>query len=44
MQDTLRSLAVTGFVPLEDNDDPVAKVIGLNNVCGVMKSYGTVVG
>jgi hypothetical protein len=44
MRDTLRQLAVTGLVPLEDINDPIAKVISVNNVGGVVKSYGEVIG
>ena len=44
MRETLRKLAVTGFVLLEKIDDPVAKVISANNVGGVVKKSGIVVG
>jgi hypothetical protein len=44
MRETLRQLAVTGFALLEDIDDPVAKVISVNNVGGVVKKSGIVVG
>ena len=44
MRDTLRQLAVTGFVSLGKIDDPVAKVISLNNVGGGVKKSGEVVG
>ena len=44
MRDTLRQLAVTGFALLEDIDDPIAKVISANNVGGVVKKSGIVVG
>ena len=44
MREVLRQLAVTGFVPLKKINDPVAKVISENNVGGVVKSYGTVIG
>ena len=33
---TLKQLAETGFVPLEDRDDPIAKIINKNNVGGVV--------
>lgn len=44
MRNTLRQLAITGFVPLEDIDDPVAKVISINNVGGVIQKSGLAVG
>jgi hypothetical protein len=44
MRDTLRQLAVTGFVPLKSIKDPVAKVISMNNVGGVVKSFAKVIG
>jgi hypothetical protein len=44
MRDTLRQLSVTGFVPLQDIDDSVAKVISMNNVGGVVKSFAKVIG
>ena len=44
LRETLRQLSVTGFVELGDIDDPVAKVISLNNVGGVVKKSGEVVG
>ena len=44
MRDTLRQLAETGFVPLMKINDPVAKVISLNNVGRVVKKSGIVVG
>ena len=44
MRETLRQLAVTGFVLLEKINDPVANVISVNNVGGVVKKSGTVVG
>jgi hypothetical protein len=44
MRDTLRQLAVTGFVPLKNIKDPIAKVISVNNVGGVVMSYGEVIG
>ena len=44
MRDTLRQLSITGFVSLKEIDDPVAKVISLNNVGGVVKKSGVVVG
>ena len=44
MRDTLRQLAVTGFVLLEKINDPIAKVISLNNVGGVVKKSGIVIG
>ena len=44
MTDTLRQLAITGFVPLKDIHDPIAKVICKNDVGVVVKSYGKVIG
>ena len=44
MRDSLRQLAETGFVPLMKINDPVAKVISLNNVGRVVKKSGIVVG
>ena len=44
MRDTLRQLAMTGFVPISSINDPVAEVISLNNVGGVIKKNGIVVG
>jgi hypothetical protein len=44
MRETLRQLAVTGFVLLEKINDPIAKVISLNNVGGVVKKSGIVIG
>ena len=43
MRDTLRQLAITGFVPLDDND-PVAEVISAKNVGGVVQISGQVIG
>ena len=44
MREVLRQLAVTGFVPLNKIDDPIAKVISTKNVGGVVTSYGKVIG
>jgi hypothetical protein len=44
MRETLRQLAVTGFVPLDDIDDPIAKIISINNVGGIVKAVGTNIG
>lgn len=44
MRDTLRQLSVTGFVPLPDIDDSLAKVINENNVGGVVKCTANVIG
>lgn len=44
MRDTLRQLAVTGFVPIKNIDDPVVKVISVYDVGGVVMPFGTVIG
>ena len=44
MRDMLRQLAITGFVPSRDTKDRVANRIGANNVGGVIKKSGVVVG
>ena len=44
MRDALRQLSVTGFVPLQNIDDTVAKVISENNVGGVVKSTANIIG
>eukprot|EP00596_Hydrurales_sp_CCMP1899_P003850 CAMPEP_0119037676 /NCGR_PEP_ID=MMETSP1177-20130426/6174_1 /TAXON_ID=2985 /ORGANISM="Ochromonas sp, Strain CCMP1899" /LENGTH=455 /DNA_ID=CAMNT_0006999277 /DNA_START=177 /DNA_END=1544 /DNA_ORIENTATION=- len=44
MRDTLRQLALTGFVPLKSIRDVIAMKISENNVGGVVKVAGTIVG
>ena len=44
MREVLQRLAVTGFCPIEDSDDPIAKVISANNVGGVVKRSSTIIG
>jgi nitrogen fixation protein len=44
MRDTLRQLAVSGFVPIKSLKDPIAKVISENNVGGVVKFTANVIG
>lgn len=44
MRDTLLQLAVTGFMPLKNINDPVAEVISINNVGGVVTSDGIAIG
>ena len=42
--DTLKLLAETGFVPLEERDEPVAQVLSKNNVAGVVLASSLNVG
>jgi hypothetical protein len=44
MRDTLRQLAITGFAPLDDINDPVAIKISENNVGGTVKKTGITIG
>ena len=44
MRDTLRQLAITGFVPLKSIEDPVAEVISAKNVGGVVQKSAEVIG
>lgn len=41
---TLRILAETGFVPLKERDDPVAEVMSLHNVGGVVTEIALNIG
>lgn len=41
---TLRLLAETGFVPLKERDDPIAEVISLHNVGGVVTEIALNIG
>eukprot|EP01036_Dinobryon_divergens_P030612 gene30612-39882_t len=44
MREVLRQLAVAGFAPIEEVDDPIAKVISENNVGGVVSLSSLVIG
>ena len=44
MRDALRQLATTGFYPIEERTDPVARVISENNVGGVVKLSSKIIG
>ena len=44
MRDALRQLATTGFYPIEERTDPVARVISENNVGGVVKYFSSIIG
>jgi hypothetical protein len=44
MQEALCQLAVTGFFPVEKIDDPICRVMGENNVGGVVSLSSVVVG
>ena len=44
MRSILKQLAISGFFPLEDIGDPVAEVIGRNNVGGIIRKSGTTIG
>ena len=44
MVEYLRQLAVTGFCPIEDSDDPIAKVISAHNVGGVVMRGAVIIG
>ena len=44
MVEALRHLAVTGFYPIDEIDDPIAKVISANNVGGVVMKGSVIIG
>lgn len=44
MVDALRQLAVKGFCPIQDIDDPIANVISANNVGGVVMKSSVIIG
>ena len=44
MVEALRHLAVTGFYPIDEIDDPIAKVITANNVGGVVMKGSVIIG
>ena len=44
MLEMLRQLAVTGFSPIDDNDDPIANVISANNIGGVVNKGSVIIG
>lgn len=44
MRESLRQLARTGFFPLENVDDPLAKVLSENNVGGVVRRSAKIIG
>ena len=44
MREVLQQLSITGFVPLKNRGDPIAKVISANNVGGVVLSSGEIIG
>ena len=44
MVEALRQLAVTGFIPIDDYDDPIASVISANSVGGVVMEGSPIIG
>ena len=44
MLEALRQLATTGFYPIEEADDPIAKVMSMNDVGGVISKTAEIIG
>ena len=44
MLEALRQLATTGFYPIKEADDPIAKVMSMNNVGGVVSKTAKTIG
>jgi hypothetical protein len=44
MLEALRQLATTGFYPIKKNNDPIAKVMSMNNVGGVVSKTAKTIG
>ena len=44
MLEALRQLAVTGFYPIKEFDDPIANVISANNIGGVVMKGSVIIG